>query len=85
MPLTKVEVIAIADGTDGQVITWDADGTATTTGPGGAGTARWANARSREPAGNRDARLVAEGRGRQVHREAAAARAHAALVKQVCQ
>ena len=38
MPLTKVEVEAIADGTDGQVITWAADGTATTTGPGGAGT-----------------------------------------------
>ena len=38
MALTKVEPTQIADGTDGQDITWAADGTATTTGPGDAGT-----------------------------------------------
>jgi len=38
MALTKVEPEQIADGTDGEVITWAADGTATTVGPGDAGT-----------------------------------------------
>ena len=38
MALTKIEPELIADGTDGQIITWAADGTATTTGPGDAGT-----------------------------------------------
>ena len=38
MALTKLDVKGIKDGTDGQVITWAADGTATTTGPGDAGT-----------------------------------------------
>ena len=34
MALTKIDVNIIKDGTDGQVITWDADAKATTTGPG---------------------------------------------------
>ena len=38
MPLTKIDTKQIADGTDGQIITWAADGTATEVGPGSAGT-----------------------------------------------
>jgi len=34
MALTKVEVKAIKDGTDGEIITWNASAKATTTGPG---------------------------------------------------
>ncbi len=37
MALTKVEVQAINDGTDGQLITWDADGNPVTVGPGTSG------------------------------------------------
>ena len=38
MALTKVEPTQIADGTDGKIITWAADGTSTVVGPGGVGT-----------------------------------------------
>ena len=34
MPLTKLDVKGIKDGTDGQVITWDASAVSTTVGPG---------------------------------------------------
>ena len=37
MALTKVEVKAIKDGTDGEVITWDANGNPVTVGPGTSG------------------------------------------------
>ena len=34
MPLTKLDVKAIKDGTDGQIITWDASAKANAVGPG---------------------------------------------------
>ena len=37
MPLTQVQVESIKDGTDGQIITWDASAKATATGPGTTG------------------------------------------------
>ena len=37
MPLSKVEVKAIKAGTDGEVITWDANGNPVTVGPGTSG------------------------------------------------
>ena len=37
MPLTQVEVKAIKDGTDGQIITWDASAKAKAVGPGTSG------------------------------------------------
>jgi len=37
MALTKLDVSSIKDGTDGQVITWNASAKATTTGPGTSG------------------------------------------------
>ena len=37
MALTKLDVSSIKDGTDGQVITWNARAKATTTGPGTSG------------------------------------------------
>ena len=37
MALTKLDVSSINDGTDGQVISWNASAKATTTGPGTSG------------------------------------------------
>jgi len=49
MPLTKVEVKAIKDGTDGQVITWDTNAKATATGPGTATQVLTSNGTGAEP------------------------------------
>ncbi|MDP6587512.1 MAG: hypothetical protein QF535_22895 [Anaerolineales bacterium] len=49
MPLTKVEVKAIKDGTDGQVITWDTNAKATATGPGTTGQVLTSNGTGAEP------------------------------------
>ena len=49
MALTKIDVNIIKDGTDGQVITWDADAKATTTGPGTATQVLTSNGAGAEP------------------------------------
>lgn len=49
MPLTKIEVKAIKDGTDGQIITWDASAKATATGPGTSGQVLTSNGAGAEP------------------------------------
>ncbi len=49
MPLTKLDVKAIKDGTDGQVITWDTNAKATATGPGTATQVLTSNGAGAEP------------------------------------
>ena len=49
MPLTQVQVESIKDGTDGQVITWDTNPKATTTGPGTATHVLTSNGAGAEP------------------------------------
>jgi hypothetical protein len=49
MPLTKVEVKAIKDGTDGQIITWDASAKANAVGPGTATQVLTSNGAGAEP------------------------------------
>ena len=49
MPLTKLDVKAIKDGTDGQIITFDTNAKATTTGPGTSGQVLTSNGSGAEP------------------------------------
>ena len=49
MPLSKVEPTQIADGTDGQVITWDSSAVSTTTGPGTSAQVLTSNGAGAEP------------------------------------
>ena len=49
MPLTKLDVKAIKDGTDGQIITFDTNAKATTTGPGTTGQVLTSNGSGAEP------------------------------------
>ncbi len=49
MPLTQVQVESIKDGTDGQIITWDASAKATATGPGTTGQVLTSNGAGAEP------------------------------------
>ena len=49
MPLTQVQVESIKDGTDGQIITWDASAKATATGPGTTGQDLTSNGAGAEP------------------------------------
>jgi hypothetical protein len=49
MALTKLDVKGIKDGTDGQVITWDASAVSTTTGPGTANQVLTSNGAGAEP------------------------------------
>ena len=49
MPLTKLDVKAIKDGTDGQLITWDTNAKPTATGPGSAGQLLTSNGAGAEP------------------------------------
>tara|TARA_B100000949_G_C14125535_1_gene384423 strand:+ start:445 stop:645 length:201 start_codon:yes stop_codon:yes gene_type:complete len=49
MALTKLDVKGIKDGTDGQVITWDASAISTTTGPGTAAQVLTSNGAGAEP------------------------------------
>ena len=49
MPLTKLDVKGIKDGTDGQIITWDSSAVSTTTGPGTAHQVLTSNGAGAEP------------------------------------
>ena len=49
MALTKLDVSSIKDGTDGQVITWNASAKATTTGPGTSAQVLTSNGAGAEP------------------------------------
>ena len=49
MALTKLDVSSIKDGTDGQVITWNASAKVTTTGPGTSGQVLTSQGAGAEP------------------------------------
>ena len=49
MALTKLDVKGIKDGTDGQVITWDASAISTTPGPGTSAQVLTSNGAGAEP------------------------------------
>ena len=49
MPLTKLDVKGIKDGTDRQIITWDSSAVSTTTGPGTANQVLTSNGAGAEP------------------------------------
>lgn len=49
MPLTQVQVESIKDGTDGQIITWDASAKAKATGPGTTGQVLTSQGAGSEP------------------------------------
>ena len=64
MPLTKLDVKAIKDGTDGQIITWDASAKANAVGPGVGWPCFTAFAEVRLPAGETAHRRQAAKNGR---------------------
>ena len=49
MPLTQIQVESIKDGTDGQIITWDASAKANAVGPGTATQVLTSNGAGAEP------------------------------------
>ena len=49
MPLTQIQVESIKDGTDGQIITWDANANANAVGPGTATQVLTSNGAGAEP------------------------------------
>ena len=49
MPLTQIQVESIKDGTDGQIITWDANASAKAVGPGTATQVLTSNGAGAEP------------------------------------
>ena len=49
MPLTQIQVESIKDGTDGQIITWDANAKANAVGPGTATQVLTSNGAGAEP------------------------------------